>query len=99
MPTHRPTPASFLRAVTCDLFTDGQSKWSQGKESECLSFRTKVEKLYPVLRCVNLVIAVLEIRFYDESGGIASLGRGCMIRASISTLGENVRDRAILARD
>ena len=35
--------------------------------------RTKIEKLYLVLRCVNLVIAVLEIRLNNESGGIASL--------------------------
>ena len=36
-------------------------------------FRTKIEKLDAVLRCVNLVITVLEVRLDNESGGIASL--------------------------
>ena len=26
MPTHRPTPGSFLHVATCDLFTDRQQK-------------------------------------------------------------------------
>lgn len=68
---HRPTPVSFLRVAACDLFTNGQYKRSHGKR--IFKFRTKVEKLYPVLRCVNLVITILEIRFNNESGGIASL--------------------------
>lgn len=72
---------------------------STSGHTECLKFRTKVEELYLVLRCVNLVIAVLEIRFNNESGGIASLRRGCMIRACIATFGENIGYRAILARD
>ena len=66
-------------------------------KSECLELPTEIEKLYLVLRCVNLVIAVLKIRFNYERGRIASLGRGCVIGACISTLGKNIRDRAILA--
>ena len=46
---------------------------SGNTDHEELKFRTKIEKLQPVLRRMNLVIAILEVRLDNESGGIASL--------------------------
>ena len=54
---HKPTPASFLRAATYDLLWVVRMIPYARRVLE----RTKIEKLYLVLRCVNLVIAVLEI--------------------------------------
>lgn len=56
----------------------------------------KVDSADGILGSVNNVTSVLHSSFDDKSGRIASLGGTCVIGASVTTLGSDERDSAVL---
>jgi hypothetical protein len=73
------------------------------RQAECqlrmLQHVVEAEVLNLVLGCVDLVVAVLEVRLNDEGRGVSSLGSAGVVGTSIAALGKNVWDVAVHGDD
>lgn len=65
-------------------------------ELSMLKHVIEIQILDLVLRGVDLLVRILEVGLYHKGGWISILARRCMVRASISALGEYVRNVAVL---
>lgn len=58
----------------------------------------EAEVLDQIVRAVNLLVGVFELRLDDEGGGVAEAAGGGVVGAGVAALGLDVGDVAVLER-
>lgn len=77
----------------------GQFIHQTQRQPRMLQHMFKTQILDLIFRRMDLGVGIIEIRFNDEGGRIACFGRRRMIGASVSALGQDVGNGAVLRVD